>query len=133
MAEPHLAYPDLAMDNFSGTDPDQEAEEFMRLIECEIKFALGTEPDPFVLEHGIYRFRKKALFSSLLQGLAAEWYGSTTQDAMTWNEVRILFITRFLDERKKFIHRKKVENCIRADEKKIRNFPHRIDKTVDKG
>ena len=28
MAAAHLAYPDLAMDKFSGTDPDQDAESF---------------------------------------------------------------------------------------------------------
>ena len=29
----HLAYPDLAVDKFSGTDPDQDAESFIQLIE----------------------------------------------------------------------------------------------------
>ena len=95
MANAHLAYPDLALDKFSGTDPDQDAESFIRLIECKINFALGTEPEAGELEHAIYLFRKKALFSSLLRGPAAEWYGSTIQDAMTWDEVRTLFITRF--------------------------------------
>ena len=32
MANTHLAYPDLAIDNFSGTDPDQDAESFILLI-----------------------------------------------------------------------------------------------------
>ena len=45
MANAHLAYPDLALDKFSGTDPDQDAEAFIRLIECKINFALGTEPE----------------------------------------------------------------------------------------
>ena len=30
MATPHLAYPDMALDKFSGTDPDQAAEAFIR-------------------------------------------------------------------------------------------------------
>ena len=68
----------------------------------------------------------------MLRRPAAEWYGSTTQDAMTWNEVRTLFITRFSDGRKKFRHRMEAERCIRADGEDIRNFPHRIKKTVDK-
>ena len=133
MANAHLAYPDLALDKFSGTDPDQDAEAFIRLIEWKINFALGTEPDEADAEHVIYLFRKKALFSSLLRGPAAEWYGSTIQDAMTWNEVRTLFITRFSDGRNKFRHRMEVEHCIRADGEEIRNFLHRIKKTVDKG
>ena len=62
MANAHLAYPDLALDNFSGTDPDQDAEAFIRLIECKINFALGTEPDAATDEHIIYIFRRKAFF-----------------------------------------------------------------------
>ena len=30
MAATHLAYPDLALDKFSGTDPDQDAEPFIQ-------------------------------------------------------------------------------------------------------
>ena len=101
MANTHLAYPNLALEIFSGTIPDQDAEAFIPLIECKINFALGTEPDEAEAEHAIYLFRKKALFSSLLRGPVSEWYGSTIQDAMTWNEFRILFITRFLDGRNK--------------------------------
>ena len=33
MANAHLAYPELALYKFSGTDPDQDAEAFIRLIE----------------------------------------------------------------------------------------------------
>ena len=62
MAHTHLAYPDLALDKFSGTDPDQDAEAFIRLIECKNNFALGTEPDEANAEHIIYLFRKKAFF-----------------------------------------------------------------------
>ena len=68
----------------------------------------------------------------MLRGPAAEWHGSTIQDAMTCDEVRTLFITRFSDGRNKFRHRMEVEHCIRADGKEIRNFLHRIKKTVDK-
>ena len=132
MANAHLAHPDLELDKISGNDPDQDAEAFIRLIECKISFALGTEPDEADAEHVIYLFRKKALFSSLLKGPAAEWYGSTIQDAMTWNEVRTLFLTRFSDWRNKFRHRMEVEHCIRADGEDIRNLLHRIKKTVEK-
>ena len=133
MANAHLVYPDLALDKFSGTDPDQDAEAFIRLIECKINFALGTEPDAAADEHVIFIFRKKALFSSLLRGPAAEWFASTITDAMIWNDVRTLFITRFSDGRNKFRHRMEDEHCIRADGEEIRNFLHRIKKTVDKG
>ena len=123
----------MALDKFSGTDPYQDAEAFIRLIECKNNFALGTEPEAAADEHVINLFRKKTLFSSLLRAPAAEWYGSTITDAMTWNDVRTLFITRFSDGRNNFKHRMEVEHCIRADGEEIRNFLHRIKKTVDKG
>ena len=54
-------------------------------------------------------------------------------DALTWNDVRTLLMTRFSDGRIKFRHRMEVEHCIRADGEDFRNFLHRIKKTVDKG
>ena len=58
MANTHLAYPDLAIDKFSGTDPDQDAESFIQLIERKINFALGDAPaDAGELVN--YTFRKK--------------------------------------------------------------------------
>ena len=44
----------MALDKFSGTDPDQDAQAFIRLTECKINFALGTEPDEADAEHDIY-------------------------------------------------------------------------------
>ena len=75
MANAHLAYPDLALDKFSGTDPDQDAEAFIRLIECKINFALGTEPEAGELEHGIYLFRKKNFIFLIAKG---------TRSRMVW-------------------------------------------------
>ena len=96
MANTHLAYPDLALDKFSGTDPDQDAESFVQLIERKINFALGDAPaDPDDLIS--YTFRKKALFSSLLRGPAAEWYENIIENATTWADTREQFITRFSD------------------------------------
>ena len=130
MVNTHLAYPDLAMDNFSGTDPDQDAESFFQLIER--KFALGDAPaDAGELVN--YIFRKKALFSSLLRGPAAEWYESNITIATTWENVRTNFITRFSDGRNKFRYRMEVEHCISGDGEEIRNFLHRINRTADKG
>ena len=83
MANTHLAYPDIALDKFSGTDPDQDAESFVQLIEIKINYALGDAPadlDALVS----YTFLKKALFSSLLRGPAAEWYEKNFEKATTW-------------------------------------------------
>ena len=82
MANTHLAYPDLAIDKISGTDPDQDAESFIQLIERKINFALGDAPGD-AGELANYTFRKKALFSSLLRGPAAEWYESNITNATT--------------------------------------------------
>ena len=80
-----------------------------------------------------YTFRKKALFSSLLRGPAAEWYESNVENATTWSATREQFITRFSDGRNKFRHRMEVEHCVRGDGEEIRNFFHRIKTIVDKG
>ena len=132
MAAAHLAYPELAVDKFSGTDPDQDAESFIQLIERKINFALGDAPGD-AGELANYTFRKKALFSSLLRGPAAEWYENNITNATTWKNVRTNFITRFSDGRNKFRYRMEVEHCIRGDGEEIRNFLHRIKRTVDKG
>ena len=132
MAATHLAYPDLAVDKFSGTDPDQHAESFIQLIERKINFSLGDAPGD-AGELANYIFRKKALFSSLLRGPAAEWYENNITNATTWENVRTNFITRFSDGRNKFRFRMEVEHCFRGDGEEFGNFLHRIKRTVDKG
>ena len=44
LANVHLAYPDLAIDKLSGTDPNQEVESFIQLTEQKIYFAPGDAP-----------------------------------------------------------------------------------------
>ena len=132
MANAHLAYPDLAIDKFSGKDPDQDSGSFIQIIERKINFAPGDAPaDAGELIN--YTFRKKALFSSLLRGPAAEWYESNNTNATTWEDIRTNFITRFSDGRNKFPYRMEMEHCIRGDGEEIRNFLHRIKQAVDKG
>ena len=132
MAAAHLAYPDLAVDKFFGTDPDQDAESFIQLIERKINFAPGDAPaDAGELVN--CTFRKKALFYSLLRGPAAEWYESNITNATTWQNVWTNFITRLSDGRNKFRYRMEVEHCIRGDGEEIRNLQHRIKRTVDEG
>ena len=103
MANTHLAYFDVAIDNFFGTDPDQDAEYFIQLIERKINFAFEDAPAD-ADELGNYTFRKKELFSSLLRGPAAEWYESNITNATTWDYVQTHFMTRFSDGRNMFRH-----------------------------
>ena len=73
MVATHLDYPDIALDKFSVTDSDQDAELSTRLIDPKIKFALAdgpANPDAFPK----YTFRKKSLFLlelPLLSGIKA--------------------------------------------------------------
>ena len=101
MANIHIAYSELAIDEVSGTDPDQDAESFSQLIERKIKTAPRHAPGD-AGELANYTFRKTALFSFLLRARAAEWYVNKTLNATTWNSVRRNFITRFSDGRNNF-------------------------------
>ena len=120
MANTHLAYLDLAVNKISGTDPDQDAESFIRIIERKINFTLEDAPGD-TGELTKYTLRKKAPFSSLLPGPAAEWYENNITNA-TWGNVRTNFITRFSDGGNKLRYRKEVEPCIRADGEEFGTF-----------
>ena len=92
MTNTHLAYPDIASDKFSGTDPDQDVEPFVQL-ERKINFALGDAPagpDDLVS----YTFCKKGdeeendiliiLYEDFVQGtynekLKSTWWNIRTQ------------------------------------------------------
>ena len=132
MAENTVSFPDLALDKFSGNDPDQDAKSFLLTVENKINFSLGSRPADNA-ERARYLFRKKALFSSLLRGPAAEWYADSITDAATWDQIRTAFIDRFSDDRDKYRHRITAENCVRGNEELIKNFYHRVKSAVDKG
>ena len=73
MVATHLDYPDIALDKYSVTHSDQDAEPFTRLIEPKNKFALADGPaNPDALAN--YTFCKKSLFLlklPLLSGIKA--------------------------------------------------------------
>ena len=123
MAQNAVSFPDLALDKFSGNDPDQDVKSFLLTVENKIDFSLGS------------LFRKKALFSSLLRGPAAEWYEgfNVCNPLPTWIHFRTAFITRFSDDRDKYRHRITAENCVRGKEELVKNFYHRVKQAVDKG
>ena len=132
MAENTVSFPDLALDKFSGNDPDQDAKSFLLIIENKIYFSLGSRPTD-APERTRYLFRKKAIFSLLLRRSAAEWYADTTVDAATWDQIRTSFIGRFSDDRDKYRHRITAENCVRGNKELIGIFYHRVKSAVDKG
>ena len=114
MAENKLSFPDLALDNFLGDNPDQDAKSFLLTVENKINFSLGSQPTDNTERAGCL-FRKK-LFCSLLRGPAAEWYADSIGDAATWGQIRTAFIDRFSDHRDKDKHRITTENCVRGNE-----------------
>ena len=132
MAANTVSFPDLAFDKFSGNDPDQDAKSFLLTVENKINFPLGSRPTD-IAERTRYLFRKKALFSSLLRGPAAEWYADSLNDAAIWKQIRTAFIDRFSDDRDKYKHRITAEICVRGNEELIKNFYHRVKSAVDKG
>ena len=132
MAENTVSFLDLALDKFSGNEPDQDAKSFLLTVENKINFSPGSRPTD-IPERARYLFRKKALFSSLLRGPAAEWYADSINDAATWDQIRTAFIDRFPDKRDKYRHRITAENCVRGNEELIKNFYHRVKSAVDKG
>ena len=132
MAENTVSFPDLALDKFSGNDPDQDAKSFLLRVENKINFSLGSRPTN-VAERARYLFRKKTLFSLLLRGPATEWYADSINDAASWDQIRTAFIDRFSDDRDNYRHRIAAENCVRGNEELIKNFYHRVKSAVDKG
>ena len=132
MAENTVSFPDLALDKFSGNDPDQDAKSFLLTVENKINLSLGWRPTD-IAERARYLFRKKALFSSVLRGPAAEWCADSINDAATWEQIRTAFIDRFSDDRDKYRHRTTAENSVRGNEQLIKNFYHRVKSAVDKG
>ena len=73
MVHTRLAYPDIAIVKFSGTDLDYDSDFFIQLVERKINFARGDAAG-YAIELANYTFRKKEPFSFLLRGPAPEWY-----------------------------------------------------------
>ena len=61
MAENTVSFPDLALDNFLGNDPDQEAKIFWLKFQNNISFSIGSRLTDNA-ERVQYLFRKKSLF-----------------------------------------------------------------------
>ena len=130
MANTHPAYPGLAIGKFCGTDPDQDAETFIQLIERKMNSALGDAPAD-AGELANYTFGRKALFFSLLRRPATAWCENNITNATSWENVRTKFTARFSDGWNNFQYRMEGEHCIRGDGV-FWNFLHLIERTVDK-
>ena len=132
MAANVVAYPDIALEKFTGLDPSEDAQEFFSLRQRKIQFSLGTRDPADADLQAAYDARQKALFGSVLRGPAAQWF-ETLAPGLAWNEVRNQFITRFTDAKDKYRKRIEVESIKRQPDELIKSYTHRVTKAVEKG
>ena len=103
------------------------------MLERKISSFLGSRPA--VNENNIqpvYGDQRKALFSSLLRGPAAEWL-NTLEDALTWDGMKTQFIARLTDGEMQYRFRVEAEKLKRQPDENIKSFINRIKTLVDKG
>ena len=62
-----VAYPELALEKFTGLDPNEDARDFLDIVEKKIAFSLGTRPGDAGDEQDAYDNRQRALFDSILR------------------------------------------------------------------
>ena len=72
MAANVVAYPDIALEKFTGLDPSEDAQELFSLIQRKIQFWLETRDHSDADLQVAYDARQKALFCSVLRGPAAQ-------------------------------------------------------------
>ena len=69
-----VAFPDIALEKFTGLDSSEDAQTFIDLIERKIGFNLCLRPDDAV-EQELFDYRRKQLFGSVLCSPAHDWFG----------------------------------------------------------
>ena len=94
-----VAYPDIALEKFTGLDSSEDAQAFIELIERKIRFSLGLRPDD-ADEPELFDHRRKQLSFSVLRGPAQNWFRCLNV-AIAWNDLRTPFINRFTDGKDK--------------------------------
>ena len=115
-----VAYPDLALENFTGLDPNEHARDFLGIVEKKIAFFLGTRPGDAGDEQDAYDNRQRALFCSILRGPAAQWY-QVLAAHLPWNEIRGQIIDRFTDDKDKYRRQIEAENIKRQPDEFIKS------------
>ena len=115
-----VAYPDLAPEKFIGNDSNEDPTAFIRLLEKQISFSLGSRHT--ANENGqqtVYDDRRKALFGSVLPGPAAERLHSLDA-ALTWEEMKTQFINMFTDGKLQYWFRIEAENLKRQPDEIVK-------------
>ena len=113
---------DVVMETFSGTEPEDDADVFVRQAEHRIKVILGQLPAPGN-DRENYFFRQQALFASLLRGPPAEWYAANINekdDAHMWDFIEREFRTCLTGGRDGYSFRIQGENIKRTESEPIK-------------
>lgn len=131
MANP-VAYPDIALEKFTGLDPTEDATKFIDIMETKIAFSLGLRPAAAGDEQDLFDHRRRALFGSVMRGPAQDWF-ATIPAAENWANTRAAFIARFTDNKDKYLLRIEAENIKRQENEPIKAYIYRVIKIVDKG
>ena len=63
-----VAYPELALEKLTGLDPNEDARDFLGIVEKKVAFSLGTRPADAGDEQDAYDNRQRILFGSILRG-----------------------------------------------------------------
>ena len=108
-----IAYPDLALEKFTGLDSSEDALTFLNLTEKKLGIRHATD----ATQQALYDQRRRDLFGSILRGPAQDWYDGLAV-GKTWDEIKTEFLNRFTDDKDKYLKRIDAENLKRqADEK----------------
>ena len=126
-----VAYPGLALEKFIGLDPNEDARDFLDIVEKKIGFSIGTRPASAGDDEDAYDNRQRALFGSKLRGPAAQWYQIAAH--LPRNEIRDQFIDRFTYDKDKYRRRIEAENIKIQPDEFLKSYIHRLSTAVDRG
>ena len=84
-----VAYPDLALEKFSGIDSSEDPTAFIPLLEEKIRFSLGSRPALNKKNvKAVHDDQRKNLLGVVSRRPTAEWFDSL-QATITWNASKI--------------------------------------------
>ena len=129
----HANFKDVVMAKFSGTEPEDDADAFVKQIEHKNKVTFLPAPGN---DRENFLFRQRALFASLLRGPASDWNSANINEedaAHTWDFIKREFRTRFTDGRDRYSFRIQAESIKRTGNEPIKTYLQRVKKIVDKG
>ena len=84
-----VAYSDLALEKFIGIDSSEDPAAFIRFLEKNLSFSLGSRPA--VNEYNVKTVHddgRKDIFGAVSRGPIAEWFDSL-QTTITWDASKI--------------------------------------------